>query len=199
MEKTSLSLPILVIITGPACTGKTTLGRWLSETCGLPFFYKDGFKEMMYDVVMDQQGLEGITPTMSQALGRMSVRCLEIVMEEMLSQRLSLIVEANFDRALFSPALNRLIQRYPCQVVQAQLKCEGATLLERFILREQTDRHPGHQGLTQMERIRPVLLRGEQKPLDVAGDLLVFDTTDFAQVDYSGLLAVVQKHLVHQE
>jgi hypothetical protein len=46
-----------------------------------------------------------------------------------------------------------------------------------------------------MERMRPVLLRGEQKPLDVEGDLLVFDTTDFAQVDYSSLLAVVRKHL----
>ncbi len=184
-----------MIITGPACTGKTTLGRWLSETCGLPFFHKDGFKEMMYDVVMERQGLEGITPEMSQAMGRMSVRCLEIVMEEMLSQRLSLIVDANFDSDLFSPVLNRMVRRHPCRIVQAQLKCDGMTLQERFIRREQTDRHPGHQGLTQMERVRPVLLRGEQKPLDVEGDLLVFDTTDFAQVDYSGLLAVVRKYL----
>jgi predicted kinase len=188
-------LPVLVIITGPACTGKTTLGRWLAEASGLPFFYKDGFKEMMYDVVIEQQGMEGITPEVTRMLGRMSVQSLLIVVEQLLSQGLSLIIEANFDRALFSPALNEIRQRFPCQIVQAQLKCEGTTLLERFIRREQEDRHPGHQGLKHMERMQPVLLRGEQEPLDVEGDLLVFDTTDFEQADYKDLLTLVQKRL----
>jgi predicted kinase len=185
-------LPVLVIITGPACTGKTSLGRWLSEACGLPLFYKDGFKEMMYDVIIDRQGIEGITPQVTGMLGQMSVRCLEIVLEELLSQGVSLIVEANFDRALFSPIVNRVRQRYPCKIVQVQLKCDGAVLLERFIGREANDRHPGHQGLKHLERIRPILLRGVQEPLDVEGDLLVYDTTDFEQVEYSELLKVVE-------
>ncbi len=189
----SMPLPVLIFITGPACTGKTTLSRWLSESTGLPLFYKDGFKESMYDVIIEQQGIEGITQPVTKMLGRISMECLYLVMEEMLSKSLSLILEANFDRTLFSPAVNRICARYPCHIVQIQLKCEGATLLERFVRREQEDRHPGHQGLKYLMDLQTTLLRGEQEPLDVPGDLLVFDTTDFAQVDYSNLLPLIRQ------
>ena len=119
------------------------------------------------------------------------MRCLLVAAEEMLSRRLSHILEANFDSRLFSPHLNDLRHRYPCRIVQARLTCDGTALLQRFSIRERTQRHPGHQGLTQLDRLRPVLLRGEQEPLDVEGDLLTFDTTDIARVDYSRLFAVL--------
>src|SRR5262245_27594919 len=139
-----MSAPVLVIITGPPCTGKTSLGRRLSKEMGLPFFYKDGFKEMMYDVVSERGGVAGITPEVTRMLGKISVQCLRIVMEALLAQNLSLIIEANFDRDLFSPCVQQLQQRYPFRVVQVQLKCQGTVLLERFLQREQGDRHPGH-------------------------------------------------------
>jgi cytidylate kinase len=184
---------LLVIITGPACTGKTTLGNRLSSECDLPFFYKDGFKEMMYDVVMERSGVEGITLDMTRMLGKMSIHCLNIVIEAMLARGRSLIVEANFDSALYTPFVLELQQKHEFHLVQVQLKCDGAILLQRFIQREQMDRHPGHQGLTYLEATKPTLLSGEQAPLQVAGDLLVFDTTDIADVDYQPLLALLKR------
>jgi shikimate kinase len=68
-----MHIPLLVIITGPACTGKTSLGRRLAEESGLPCFYKDGYKEMMYDVIMEQQGIEAITLELTKMHGRIGI------------------------------------------------------------------------------------------------------------------------------
>ena len=192
------TMPMLFIITGPAATGKTTLGRRLSQEFNLPFFHKDGFKEMMYDVVERQSGAAAISIEMSCLLGQMSIECLRMVMEEILSKGVSLIIEANFDAVLFSPCVRELQQRCPFNIVQMQLKCEGNTLLNRFVQRERENRHPGHQGLKQMARVSASLLRGEEEPLDVGGDLLVFDTTDFDLVRYDGLFDLARKRLLER-
>ena len=98
-------MPVLVLITGPSCTGKTTLGGQIANDFHLPFFSKDGFKERMYDDYAAVHGPDSITRDVSRLLGRMSMGCLQIVCEEMLSQGQSHILEANFDRHLFSPYL----------------------------------------------------------------------------------------------
>ncbi len=185
--------PLLILITGPPCTGKTTLGRRISEDFGLPFFYKDGFKERMYDIVKTAgqeagetaDGAEGgIERETSRLLGRFSIECLKIVLEAMLASGQSLVIEANFDSGLFSPYLDELRARYAFGVAQIQLVADGETLLARFVQREHTTRHPGHQGLKHLDSIRPVLLRGEQPPLRIKGDLLRLDTTDFDRFPY---------------
>ena len=153
-----MTVPILIIITGPSCTGKTTLGRRIAQEFGLPFFYKDGFKERMYDAVTEISGTNDIPRDLSRLLGRFSMDSLLFVAETMLAARQSLILEANFDSRLFSPRLALLKPRYDFHVVQIQLKADGPILLERFIRREQTDRHPGHQGMACLEEMKAFLL-----------------------------------------
>ena len=121
--------------------------------------------------------------------------CLQIVCEEMLAQGQSHILEANFDRALFSPYLAQLKSRYVFHVAQIQLTANGETLLARFIRREGQDRHPGHQGLAFLESVKPILLRGEQEPLDVEGDLLTLDTTDFVLLNYAAIHNLLSERL----
>ena len=41
--------PLLVIVLGLPGAGKTTLGRRLAAELRLPFFYRDGLKEVLYD------------------------------------------------------------------------------------------------------------------------------------------------------
>ena len=43
--------PVLVIISGPPATGKTSLGRRLARQFDLPFFHKDGIKETLFDAL----------------------------------------------------------------------------------------------------------------------------------------------------
>jgi len=59
------------------------------------------------------------------------MECLQIAMQTLLPHNLSLIVEANFDRDLFSPCVQQLQQQFTFQIVQVQLKCEGEVLLAR--------------------------------------------------------------------
>ncbi len=190
-----MSLPLLVIVTGPPCTGKTTLGRRIAQEFGLPFFYKDGFKERMYDAAAEHSGSPDIPRELSRLLGRFSMDSLLFVAESMLAARQSLILEANFDNRLFSPRLADLRARYEFHVAQIQLKADGQTLLERFIRREQEDRHQGHQGLRHLEEAKPILLRGEQEPLTIEGDLLTLDTTDFEQLPYEQIRLLLTLHL----
>ena len=41
--------PLLIIISGPPCSGKTALGGWLARELGLPLLHRDGFKEALFD------------------------------------------------------------------------------------------------------------------------------------------------------
>lgn len=180
-------MSLLVIITGPPCSGKTTLGKRLSDEAALPFFYKDRFKEMMYDLVIERDGLGSIELVMSRLLGAISIKALEVVIEEMIAKGESLVVEANFDSTLFSPFINEMQREYDLRLLQIQLKAEGHTLKERFIRRESEGRHPGHQGLKYLAEME-TQFTDEQRPLLIDGDLVVVDTTDVATIPYRELL-----------
>ena len=149
----------------------------------------------MYDDYAAVHGSNSLTRDVSRLLGRISMGCLQIACEEMLARNQSHILEANFDRQLFSPYLTQLKFRYAFHVAQVQLKANGETLLERFVRREHEDRHPGHQGLAFLESVKPILLRGEQEPLNVEGDLLTLDTTDFALLDYACIYNLLTQRL----
>ena len=40
---------LVIIISGPPCTGKTTVGKRLAETFNLPFINKDEIKELLFE------------------------------------------------------------------------------------------------------------------------------------------------------
>lgn len=190
--QTAFSPAVMVFITGLSCTGKTTLARAISERFSLPLFGKDRFKEMMFDSACPEGDYENtITRELSRHYGQVSLQCLEIALEECARSATHAVFEANFDSQLFSPRLALLRQQFFFQVIQVHLRCRGDVLVERFIQREQTQRHPGHGGLRHLDAVRPVLLRGSDEPLAMqdGDDLLDIDTTDLASVDYTPLFA----------
>ena len=43
--------PLIIVVSGAPCTGKTTLGRRIAQEFRLPFLSKDAFKESLSDTL----------------------------------------------------------------------------------------------------------------------------------------------------
>lgn len=182
-----MSAPLLVIVTGLPGTGKTTLGRRLAADLGLPFLYKDGIKETLFD------SLGWSDREWSRRLGLASYDLLYYVLEVELAAGRSLVVESNFSTSYSTPRFLALKERHGFEPFQILCHAAGDIILARFRSRAfATDRHPGHVEGANMAEFEPIVRRGRAEPLDIGGTLVEVDTTDFARVDYDALLAAVR-------
>lgn len=183
--------PLLILVSGPPATGKTTLARLLAQRYTLPLFAKDTLKEMMYDNMSALPSLEE-----SRFLGKCSIDSLYIAMQELLRCGISHILEANFNSHLWSSALQTTAQTLPFACVQIQMQCEGAVLVERFRARAASAAiHPGHQGLTYMDAMLPALLEGKSTDLDIPSTVVRIDTTHEHAIDYQPAFTAIEQML----
>jgi predicted kinase len=168
-------------------TGKTTLARRLAADLHLPFIHKDGIKETLFD------SLGWSDRAWSRRLGMASYDLLYYLLKMELAAGRSLVVECNFRTQYDTPRFRTLRDRHPFAPVQVLCHANGAVVLERFRARNASgERHPGHVEGANMAEFTPELLRGRADPLDLGGTLIEVDTTDFARVDYLGLVARVR-------
>jgi predicted kinase len=158
---------VLVVVTGPPASGKTSLAQALAHELGLPWISKDALKETLYDALGSGEELE---PRLEEAARRL----LLTVAEQQLASGLSAIVESNFDRDADPAPPERLWREHATRVVQIHCRGEGTQLLERFAERAASDeRHPGHED--RPEEVRDDLERGRWDPLDLPGELIEVD------------------------
>ena len=149
-------LPVLLIISGPPCTGKTTLGLRLAGELRLPFVHKDGIKELLF-----ARFGWGDRP-FSKQLSLTSYDVLYYFIESLLRAGRSLIVESNFKPEVDSAKFLDLAERMPFRPLQILLHTDGEVLLERFKQRAESGlRHPGHVDHLTLDELRPALLRGQ--------------------------------------
>jgi len=182
-----MSSPLLVIVTGLPGTGKTTLGRRLAADLGLSFLYKDGIKETLFD------GLGWSDREWSRRLGLASYDLLFYFLGVELAAGRSLVVESNFSARYDASRFLALKERHGFEPFQILCHAAGDVVFERFRSRATSpDRHPGHVEGANMAEFEPIVRQGRPDPLAIGGTLVEVDTTDFAQVDYAALLALVQ-------
>ena len=180
----------LIIILGPPATGKTTLGRRLAADLRLPFLSRDDFKERLFDRLgwRDREW--------SRQLGMASWDLLWHAVECQLAAGKAAIAETNFNGPLATATLRELAARYDFAPVQINCVTAGPVLIERHRRRaESGERHPGHVDSLESVRaeLRDVLLRGRYEPLAIGAPTIEVDTTDFAALDYDGLLATLRE------
>jgi len=189
--------PLLVIISGPPCSGKTTLGRRIAEDLKIPLFHRDSFKELLFDS-LGWSDLEW-----SQRLGGASYNLLYYAVEALLQAERSIIIESNFDPQFDLQRLRDLAARHPFLPLQIRCMAEGAVLFERFKQRVISgERHPGHRDELNIAVYEPIVREGagpRNDFLDLGGERIDIETTDLAALDYQHILALVQAAIARLE
>jgi predicted kinase len=162
-------LPLLVVVTGPPGAGKTQIARAVAERLGLPLVAKDTFKELLWE----RLGAEDREA--SRQLGRASFDLVFLLVAELLENGVSVVAEGNFGTSEPFRALPA------ARVLQLHVSAKPETLLARY--RNRTERHPAHPDVDYEPEIAARMWRDDWKPLEIGGELLEIDTTEFPDLE----------------
>lgn len=173
---------LVIIISGPPCTGKTTVGKRLAETFNLPFINKDEIKELLFE------RLGWSDRSWSKLLSLASYDLLFYFTESQLRAGNSLIVESNFRPEIDTRRFLDLKEKYGFVAFEIQCQADGEVLLERFKQRADSgERHPGHVDHVTISELSQSLRKGQQPPLEIGAMIFTIDTSDFSNIDYPSL------------
>ncbi|MEO5929875.1 MAG: AAA family ATPase [Candidatus Kapaibacterium sp.] len=174
----------LIVITGPPCTGKTSLSGMISGRYSIPAFGKDMIKESLADVLNNG----GDIP--SRRLGIAAEELLYVVAEELMRLGGSVIIEGTFKDSYARMPISGLAARHAADIIQIQCVADPEILLRRYRLRH--GRHPVHPAPDGTEEFERDMRRGRYDPIDIPGIIITHDTTDVAAIDYSAMYNVIE-------
>ena len=133
-----MSQPWLILVTGPPCSGKSTLAARLSRDTGWPVLAKDGYKEILFDVLGTGDA------AWSRRLSVVAFETQLGVAEAVLGAGLGLILDGNFTAARHSQRISAMAAG-PARALQVACHARAGVLAERHRLRARAaTRHAGH-------------------------------------------------------
>lgn len=165
---------MLLLVTGPPASGKTTLARPLAHHLGLPLLGKDTVKEALFDTL----------GTGDRAWSRRLGAASYAVLLALARQLPAVALDANFNPT-HGPALLEACER----PVEVFCRCPAAEVERRFARRAPT-RHPGHVDHVLDAELKAAL-DGGLGPLDLGGPVLQVDTS--GPVDVAAVAAWVTR------
>jgi predicted kinase len=178
----------IIIVSGPPCTGKTTLGKRIAQEFQLPFVNKDDIKESLFN------RLGWKDDNWSRMLSLASYDLLYYFIVAQIAVGRSLVVEGNFKPEVDTEKILALKEHFDFEPLQIQCQARGKVLARRFKARI-GQRHAGHVDHEIYERLKPVLLKGKHDPLNVGGQVIEVDTTDFQAIDYGKIFEAIRSAL----
>ncbi|MDE0671068.1 MAG: AAA family ATPase [Caldilineaceae bacterium] len=166
--------PVLVLVNGPPCAGKSHLTDVLAGSTSLPVLTKDMIKETVYDTAgwADRDW--------SRRLGTAAAALLWMFARSLLSQGQDCLIEANFRAGLAANELARLTSDLTFTSAQIFVTATPAVLAERFRIRARSrTRHPGHlDAELQHEYSEGSIPEDQLCPIPGTNRLIRLDTTE---------------------
>jgi len=184
-----MSESTLIIVSGPPCSGKTTIGRAIARACHLPFFSKDDIKELLFD----QLGWSDRAWSMKLGIG--STVLLYDIAAKMLEVGASVVIENAFHK---DPAVSRFLElqkTYGCDLLQIHFRANNEVIVERFQKRAGNDRHPGHADATLIDDLSRRLESGTYDMRIPGAQYIMVDTDDWGDVDTEKICSDVYRLL----
>jgi predicted kinase len=170
--QSNLERPLVLIVTGPPASGKTTIGRPLARALALPFLSKDLFKEILFD------SLASSDREWSRRIGLASMQLLFRCAEVLLEAGQSCALESNFYPRWDTAPLRELQTRFGCRFLQVVCSAETAVLVDRFTRRAGSgERHPGHADASALDELISRIVNERWDALDLDGPVIHVDTT----------------------
>jgi predicted kinase len=173
--------PLVVVVTGPPASGKSSIAKAIAEALPAPLLAKDPIKEALFD------GLGTGDATWSKKLGLAAYGVLFLLVEEEVRAGRSCVLEANFDHNEASVQLSAIQFRHGYRALQIVCTAAREVLLERFVERSDS-RHPGHIDDERLEDVTESIDAGRWRALELEGETIEVDTTDWASVDLDELV-----------
>jgi predicted kinase len=160
------SLPTLIVVSGPAGSGKTTLAHAIAAAVGCPAICRDEIKEGM---VHASRG--DATPFVARTGDELTARTLPVfftVLEVLLEAGVTTVAEAAFQDHVWRPRLEPLLNSAHLRIVNCTVDADVATRRVRQRARDNPLRraHADHEPRTSFNRI------------SLAAPSLEVDTTD---------------------
>jgi len=172
--------PLLIIVSGPPSSGKTTLAKSIAQKFNLPLITKDNLKEILFDTIgwKDREW--------SKKVGSASFAIMHYFLDSLMATGQSIIIEGNFKTEFESQHLKPRLIKFNYKAIQIMCQCDGKILFDRFKQRSESgERHPGHCDTLNYEELKDSLLIGKYEPLDIECPIIIFDSTHLNQIDYS--------------
>lgn len=170
--------PRLVIVTGPAASGKSAIAASIAGHYRLPLFSKDAIKEALFD------SLGWSDRDWSKRLGLATYSIPFGIVESELAAGRSLVIESNFRRDEASPIFNEIKARHEFRPIQVLCVCDNDVRLGRYMDRR---RHPGHVDDVVIREMTSAPSPSDDLPLDIGGELITIDTNDFQAIDFGSI------------
>lgn len=182
--------PKVIIVTGKPAAGKSTLASWLSKELQMPLVSKDAIRELLFE------RLGWRDRPWAQLLGRASVDMMFYFANTGLATGYSIILDNSFNPSMSNSRFQEMLNEHRAESIQIVCNSDRVTLFKRFKTRIETgNRHPGHGDSQVLNELYENLANDNPPVLDIGGEIIEVDTTDFEKIDYQNILKQVNAFL----